>query len=58
MPRIAVITARADRLCGRLNSGLMAVALVLTVLTAALSLVRAAEWLGPPEGGWPAMDTE
>jgi hypothetical protein len=49
VPRFAVVLARADALCARLNGGLTAVALVLTIMTAALSLVRAAEWLGPYE---------
>jgi hypothetical protein len=50
MPRIAVVFARTDALCARLNGGLMAVALVLTVLTAALSMVRSAEWMADPDG--------
>jgi hypothetical protein len=54
MARITVIVARADALCARLNGGLMAVALVLTIMTAALSIVRAAEWLQPYDLDWPS----
>jgi hypothetical protein len=49
MPRIAVLVARTDAFCARLNLGLVAVVLVLTILTGALSIVRAAQWLEPYE---------
>ncbi len=56
MPRIAIVVARTDAFCARLNLGLTAVALALSILTAALSIVRAAEWLGPYDAEWPAVD--
>lgn len=58
MPRIPVIVARADRFCARLNIGLMAVALVLTILTGALSIVRASQWLEPIDPEWPQAMAE
>jgi hypothetical protein len=56
MPRIIVIAARADRFCARLNDGLAAVALVLAVVAATLSIVRAAQWIGPPGNEWTVAD--
>jgi cytochrome b subunit of formate dehydrogenase len=53
MSRIAAVIARTDAFCARLNHGLMAVALVLTILTGALSLVRSAQWIEPVDGEWP-----
>ncbi|HEV8028578.1 MAG TPA: hypothetical protein VGP50_14180 [Stellaceae bacterium] len=52
MPRIAIVVARTDALCARLNVGLMAVALVLTILTGALSVVRAAQWVESHDPEW------
>jgi hypothetical protein len=58
MPRIATVVARTDAFCARLNVGLVAVALVLTVLTGALSVVRAAQWLEPYDAGWTEATAE
>jgi hypothetical protein len=58
MTRIATVIARTDAFCARLNHGLMAVALVLTILTGALSIVRAAQWIGPIDSEWPEATTE
>ena len=58
MPRIATVVARADAFCARLNVGLVAVALVLTILTGAVSIVRAAQWLEPYEAEWPEATAE
>jgi len=54
MTRIAIVLARTDALCARLNIGLVAVALVLTILTGALSVVRAAQWVESHDAEWPA----
>jgi hypothetical protein len=58
MPRIATVVARTDAFCARLNVGLVAVALVLTVLTGALSVVRAAQWLEPYDADWTEATAE
>ena len=50
MHKIALIVARADSFCGRLNDGLTAVAIVLAILTGALSTIRGVE-MGVPYGG-------
>ena len=38
MKKIAFLACRADRFCRRLNDGMTAIALVLAVLTAAMTL--------------------
>ena len=58
MPRIAIVAARADAFCARLNHGLMAVALVLTILTGALSFVRVAQWTDCVDAEWPQLTAE
>jgi hypothetical protein len=56
MPRIAVIAARADALCARLNDGLAAVAIVLAILTVALGTVRTPVGLGTLDAEWPIIE--
>jgi hypothetical protein len=47
MHKIALIVARGDSFCGRLNDGLIAVAVVLAILTGALSTLRGVETGAP-----------
>ena len=56
MQKIALIVARADNFCGRLNDGLTAVAIVLAILTGALSTVRGVEAAAPYDDEWPALE--
>ena len=58
MRKIAVIAARADSFCARLNDGLVAVAIVLAILTAALSTVRNMEALALCDAEWPTAETK
>jgi hypothetical protein len=52
MHKIAIIVARADSFCARLNDGLTAVAIVLAILTGALSTVRGVEMGVPYDADW------
>ena len=56
MRKIAVIAARADSFCARLNESLVAVAIVLAILTAALSTVRNMEAFAPCDAEWPTAE--
>lgn len=56
MHKIAVIVARADGFCARLNDGLAAVAIVLAILTGALSTLRGVEMGVPNEAEWSLAD--
>ena len=56
MQKIAIIVARADSFCARLNDGLAAVALVLAILTGALSTVRGVEMGVPYDPDWSVVD--
>jgi len=56
MQKIAIIVARADNFCARLNDGLAAVALVLAILTGAMSTVRSVEMGGPYDPDWSLAD--
>jgi len=58
MRKIAIIAARADSFCARLNYGLAAVAIVLAILTAALSTVRNLEVLDLCDAEWPTVETQ
>ncbi len=58
MRRIATIAARADRLCARLNDGLLAVAIVLAIVTAALSAARHMQAVVPTDAEWPVADVK
>jgi hypothetical protein len=58
MRKLALFAARADFLCGRLNDGLAAVALVLAVLTVAVSTMRSMEAVGPIDAEWLTIDTK
>jgi hypothetical protein len=56
MRKIAVIAARADSFCARLNDGLAAMAIVLAILTGALSTVRNMEAGGAFDAEWPMVE--
>jgi hypothetical protein len=56
MQRIAVIAARADAFCSRLNDGLSAVAIALAVLTLAVSVVRAHDVVRTLDAEWPTIE--
>lgn len=56
MHKIALIVSRADNFCARLNDGLAAVAIVLAILTGALSTLRGAEMGVPNEAEWSLAD--
>ncbi len=56
MRRTAAIAARADRFCARLNERLLAVAIVLAIVTAALSVARHMQAVVPTDAEWPAAD--
>jgi len=56
MHKIAIIVARADSFCARLNDGLAAVAIVLAILTGALSTVRGVEMGVPYTADWSVVD--
>jgi len=52
MHKIDLIVARTDSFCGRLNDGLAAVAIVLAILTGALSTIRGVEMGVPYDADW------
>lgn len=56
MHKIAHIVARADSFCGRVNHGLAAVAIVLAILTGALSTIRGVETGVPYDAEWPVVE--
>ncbi|HWG80661.1 MAG TPA: hypothetical protein VN681_12845 [Stellaceae bacterium] len=56
MHKIALIVSRADSFCARLNDGLAAVAIVLAILTGALSTVRGVEMGVPYDPEWSLVD--
>lgn len=56
MQRIAVIAARADAFCARLNEGLSAVAIALAVLTLVAWTVRTPEVVQSLDAEWPAIE--
>ena len=56
MHKIALIVARADSFCARLNDGLAAVAIVLAILTGALSTVRGVEIGARYDAEWLVVD--
>lgn len=56
MHKIALIVSRADNFCARLNDGLAAVAIVLAILTGALSTLRGVEMGVPNEAEWSLVD--
>lgn len=56
MQRIAVIAARTDAFCARLNHGLAAVAVALTALTVVLFVAQHRDMLQPIDAEWPAAE--
>jgi hypothetical protein len=56
MRKIAVIAARADNFCARLNDGLAAVAIVLAILTGALATARNVEAGSAFDAEWPIVE--
>ena len=56
MHKIALIVARADSFCARLNDGLAAVAIALAILTGAVSTLRGVEMGVPNEADWSLVD--
>jgi hypothetical protein len=56
MQRIAVIAARADAFCARLNDGLSAVAIALAVLTLVAWVARAPEVFQTLDAEWPTIE--
>ena len=56
MQRIAVIAARADALCARLNEGLSAVAIALAALTLVLFVARNPEMFQAIDPEGPAIE--
>jgi hypothetical protein len=56
MQRIAVIAARTDAFCARLNHGLAAVAVALTALTVVLFVAQHRDMLQPIDVEWPATE--
>jgi len=56
MHKIALIVARVDSFCGRLNHGLAAVAIVLAILTGALSTIRGVETGAPYDAEWSVVE--
>lgn len=56
MHKIALIVSRADDFCARLNDGLAAVAIVLAILTGALSTIRGVEMGAPYDADWSLAD--
>jgi hypothetical protein len=57
MHKIVLIVARADSFCGRLNDGLAAVAIVLAILTGALTTIRGVEMGAPYDPEWSVIET-
>jgi hypothetical protein len=58
MQRIAVIAARADAFCSRLNDGLSAVAIALAILAVVVSALRTPDVLQTLDAEWPAIELE
>ena len=56
MHKIALIVSRADDFCARLNDGLAAVAIVLAILTGALTTIRGVEMGAPYDAEWQVVD--
>jgi hypothetical protein len=56
MQRIAVIAARTDAFCARLNHGLAAVAVALAALTVVLFVADHRDMFQPIDAEWPATE--
>jgi hypothetical protein len=56
MRRIAVIAARADAFCSRLNDGLSAVAIALAILTLVVGAARMPEVFRIVDAEWPIIE--
>ena len=56
MQRIAVIAARTDAFCARLNHGLTAVAAALAVLTVVLFVAQHPDIFQPIDPEWPGAE--
>lgn len=56
MHRIAVIAARADAFCARLNEGLTAVAIALAMLTVVACVARHPDVFRPVDAEWPSIE--